>query len=183
MTDVFVGEIQMFGFNFPPKNFLLCNGQLLPIAQYQALFALIGTTYGGNGVSNFQLPNLQGRLPMGQGNGPGLTPRVMGEFAGEENHTLLPTENPQHTHAVQVIPNPTLANNTDVPGPTQVLAQTSYTGTKGAITNVYVADSAPTVPMSSAAVSFVGGQPHSNLMPLLAVNFSISLFGVFPSRN
>ena len=183
MGDFFVGEIQIFGFNFAPKGWAQCNGQLLPISQNQALFSLLGTTYGGDGIRTFQLPNLQGRLPMGQGAGPGLTPRVPGQTFGEENHLLLSSENPNHTHSVAAISNPTLANNTDVPGPTQFLAQTTFSGSAGAITNVYVADPAPGNPMSGSAVGSVGGQPHSNLMPLLALNFCIALNGIFPSRN
>jgi microcystin-dependent protein len=183
MTDFFLGEIQMFGFNFAPKGWAQCTGQLLPIQQNQALFALLGTTYGGNGTTTFQLPDLRGRLPMGQGIGPGLTPRVLGETSGQENHVLLSNENPRHTHQVNTISNPTLANNTDTPGPTQFLAQTTFTGTVGAATPIYVADAAPTIPMNVGAVGTVGGQPHPNLMPLLAINFCIALTGIFPSRN
>jgi len=182
VSEFFIGEIQMFGFNFAPKNWALCNGQLLPIQQNQALFALLGTTFGGNGTTTFQLPNLQGRLPMGQGNGQGLSPRVMGETTGAEQHQLLSSENPSHGHAVNVISNPTLANNTDVPGPTQFLAQTTFAGT-GPAPLLYVSDTGPTNPMSPSAVGSVGGQPHNNLMPLLTVNFCICLSGIFPSRN
>jgi microcystin-dependent protein len=183
MSDFFMGEIQMFGFDFAPKGWAQCNGQIMAIAQNQALFSLLGTTYGGDGIRTFQLPDLRSRLPMGQGSGPGLTPRVLGEIVGEENHTLLAAENPLHTHSVAAISNPELANNTNVPGPTQFLAQTTFSGPAGAITNVYVADPAPNNPMNASAVSTVGGQPHSNLMPLLAVNFCIALNGIFPSRN
>jgi microcystin-dependent protein len=181
MSDPFVGEIQMFGFDFAPKNWALCNGQIMSIQQNQALFSLLGTTFGGNGTTTFALPNLQSRIAAGQGNGPGLTGRVLGEIIGEENHTLLPNENPSHSHAVNVISNPTLANS-DVPGPTQYLAKTTYSGT-GFAPKLYAADSAPTSAMSPAAVGQVGGTPHPNLMPLLTVNFCIALFGIFPSRN
>ena len=183
MSDFFVGEIQMFAFNFAPRGWVQCAGQLMPIQQNQALFALLGTTYGGNGTTTFQLPDLRGRLPVGQGSGPGLTRRVLGATMGEENHLLLPPENPQHSHPVMVISNPNLANNTDVPGPTQFLAQTTFTGTAGAATPLYVADPAPAVPLNGAAVGMTGGQPHPNLMPLLAINFCIALTGIFPSRN
>jgi microcystin-dependent protein len=181
MSDAFVGEIQMFGFDFAPKNWALCNGQILSIQQNQALFSLLGTSFGGNGTTTFALPNLQSLIPAGQGNGPGLTPRVLGETIGEENHALLATENPSHSHAVNVISNPTLAN-TDVPGPTQFLTKTTYTGT-GPAPQLYASDSAPGSAMSAAAVGQVGGTPHANLMPLLTVNFCIALFGIFPSRN
>jgi microcystin-dependent protein len=183
MTDFFVGEIQMFAFDFAPKNWALCNGQLLAIAQNQALFSLLGTTYGGDGVRTFALPDLRGRLPMGQGTGFGLSPRTLGQTLGEESHTLLASETPTHTHSVNVISNPTLTSNTDAPGPTQFLAQTTYSGSVGATTNVYVPDPAPNNAMSAAAVSTTGGQAHDNLMPLLTVNFCIALFGVFPARN
>jgi microcystin-dependent protein len=183
MSVFFVGEIQLFGFNFAPKNWALCNGQVMSIAQNQALFSVLGTAFGGNGSTTFALPDLRGRLPMGQGNGPGLTPRTLGQAFGEENHTLIASETPTHTHSVNVISNPTLANNTAVPGPIQFLAQTTYSGSDGAITKIYEPDRAPGNAMNPAAVGTVGGQPHSNLMPLLAVNFCICLFGVFPSRN
>jgi len=183
MTDFFVGEIQIFGFNFAPKNWAICNGQLLSIQQNAALFSLLGTTYGGNGVTTFALPDLRGRLPMGQGQGPGLSPRGIGDRFGEESHTVLVSETPQHTHPVNVISNPTIANNTDVPGPTQFLAQTTFTGSAGTTTNVYVADSNPGNVMNSVAVGPTGGQPHNNVMPLLALNFCIALSGIFPSRN
>jgi microcystin-dependent protein len=183
MSDPFIGEIQIFGFDFAPKGWAKCNGQTLAITQNQALFAVIGTTFGGNGVSTFQLPNLQSRVPVGQGNGQGLSPRVMGATFGEETHVLLYNETPLHNHSVAAISNPTLANNTDVPSPTQFLAQTTFTGPVGAVTNVYVPDSAPKNSMSGAAIGNTGGQSHSNLMPLLAVNFCIALNGIFPSRN
>jgi microcystin-dependent protein len=182
MSDFFVGEIQIFGFAFAPKNWALCNGQLLSITQNTALFSLLGTTFGGDGVRTFALPDLRGRLPMGQGNGPGLTPRVLGQSFGEENHTLLVTENPGHSHAVNAIAAPTLTNNTDVPGPTLLLAQTASTGQGGTV-NLYVPDPQPASAMSAAAVGVTGGQSHSNLMPLLTVNFCIALSGIFPSRN
>jgi microcystin-dependent protein len=182
MSDFFLGEIQMFGFDFAPKNWAKCNGQLIAIAQNQALFAVLGTTYGGDGVRTFALPDLRSRVPVGEGTGPGLSPRVMGQIFGEENHTLLVTEMPSHTHTVAAISNPTVANNTYIPGPTQFLAQTNFTGT-GTNTDVYVPDSAPTSPMDPTAVGKTGGLPHTNLMPLLAVNFCIALSGIFPSRN
>lgn len=183
MSTFFTGEIQLFGFNFAPKNWAQCNGQILPISQNQALFSLLGTVYGGNGVTTFALPDLRGRLPMGQGQGPGLSARTLGQALGEESHTLIATQTPTHTHSVNVISNPTLANNTAVPGSTQFLAQTTFSGPDGATTNIYVPDSAPGNAMNTAAVGTTGGQPHSNLMPLLAVNFCICLSGVFPTRN
>jgi microcystin-dependent protein len=183
MTDFYLGEIQMFGFDFAPKGWALCNGQLLGISTNTALFSLLGTNYGGDGVRTFALPDLRGQLPMGQGNGPGLTPRVLGKTTGEASHVLLASETPAHTHSVNVISNPVLANSTDQPGPTQFLAQTTFSGSVGSPTLVYVPDSHPNNVMNGAAVGLTGGQPHSNLMPLLAVNFCIALVGIFPSRN
>jgi microcystin-dependent protein len=183
MGTFFTGEIQLFGFNFAPKNWAQCNGQLLPINQNQALFSVLGTAFGGNGTSTFGLPDLRGRLPMGQGNGQGLSARTLGQAFGEENHTLLASETPAHNHSVNAISNPTLNNNSALPGSTQFLAQTTFRGPDGATTNIYVPDNAPGNAMNTAAVGTVGGQPHSNLMPLLAVNFCICLSGVFPTRN
>jgi microcystin-dependent protein len=183
MSDFFMGEIQMFGFGYAPKGWMQCNGQLLSINQNTALFALLGTHFGGDGVRTFALPDLRSQLPMGQGDGPGLSPRVLGEKVGEENHTLLPTENPKHLHSVAVISNPVLANNTDLPGTSQLLAQTNYNGPLAVPTQLYVPDSAPKNTMNGAAIGATGGQPHSNLMPLLAVNFCIALYGIYPSSN
>jgi microcystin-dependent protein len=183
MSDFFLGEIEMFGFDFAPKGWALCNGQLMPLQSNQALFSLLGTAYGGDGIRTFGLPDMRGRLPVGQGTGPGLTARVIGEFFGEENHTLLSTETPQHSHTVAVISNPDLANNSAQPGPTEFLAQTTFSGPAGQTTLVYVPDANPTNPMSASAVGKAGGSPHTNLMPLLALNFCICLTGIFPSRN
>jgi microcystin-dependent protein len=183
MTNFYLGEIQMFGFNFAPKNWALCNGQLMNIQQNTALFSLLGTTYGGNGTTTFQLPDLRGRLAQGQGQGPGLTNRVLGEVDGVEAYTLLVTETPQHNHSVNVISNPTLGNNTDAPGNTQLLAQTTYSGSAGAATNLYVQDNPTTNAMGALTIGSTGGQPHTNIMPTLVVNFCICLSGIFPSRN
>jgi microcystin-dependent protein len=183
MSDFFMGEIQIFGFGFPPRGWMQCNGQLLSITQNSALFALLGTVYGGDGIRTFALPDLRSTLPMGQGSGPGLTPRTMGEKAGEETHTLAVSETPKHSHSVEVISNPDLTKNTDLPGTNQFLAETTFSGDDGAITNLYVPDSAPSHTMSSSAIGLTGGQPHSNLMPLLAVNFCIAMSGIYPSRN
>jgi len=183
MSDFFVGEIQMFGFGFAPKGWMQCNGQLLSITQNSTLFALLGTVYGGDGIRTFALPDLRSCVPMGQGNGPGLTPRTMGEKAGEETHTLSVSETPKHSHSVAVISNPVLANNTDLPGTNQLLAQTTYSGNDAAPTQMYVPDNAPSHTMASTAIGLTGGQSHSNLMPLLAVNFCIAMSGIYPSRN
>jgi microcystin-dependent protein len=162
--DPYIGEIRMFCGSFAPQNWALCNGQVLSIADNQALYSLIGTTYGGDGVNTFALPNLQSRVPIHQGGG-----YVLGQPGGEENHTLSASELPSHTHAVAAL---TAANAT---GP----AGAVYGGNSTAI---YAA--APSTTMNAGVVvANSGGQPHSNIMPYQAVNFIIALFGIYPSQN
>lgn len=175
MSTPYIAQISAFGFNFAPRSWAQCNGQLLPIAQSQALFSLLGTTYGGNGQTTFGLPNLQGRAPMHYGTGAGLTMRSLGEVSGEENHTLTVTEIPTHNHggvAGPMTASPA-AGNLNAPG-TQVPAVTTrplYTDTgNGSL-------GAPVV--SNAGNS----QAHSNMQPYLCINFCICLQGIFPSRN
>jgi len=161
----YLGEVKMISFNFPPKGWAFCNGQLMAIQQNQALFAILGTTYGGNGIQTFALPNLQGRTPFHMGNG-----FVLGQAGGEANHTLLITEMPSHTH----IPN---ANGSVSD---QLSPSPNFWGGGQA---AYAAGPFDT-PMAVAAVSNAGGgQPHPNESPYLVINFVIALQGVFPSRN
>jgi microcystin-dependent protein len=183
MTQPYLGEIEIFGFNFAPKGWLICAGQTLPINQNQALFSLLGTTYGGNGINTFNLPDLRGRLAMGQGNGQGLTPRVIGETGGEVNHTLLISETPAHTHTLNAAQN--VSNPVNTPSSAVVLSQTTGRAAGGGTltVNLYASDTAPSQPMASAAVGATGGQPHANMMPYLALNFCIAMSGLFPSRN
>jgi microcystin-dependent protein len=163
MSEPFLSEIRVFSFNFAPKGWAMCNGQLMPINQNQALFSLLGTTYGGNGQTTFALPNLQGSAPMHTGAGHGL-----GEKAGEVNHTLTLAELPAHTHLVTGS-----AANGSVPGP----------GIPAAVNNVY-GPPGSSVGLLPASLSGAGGsQPHNNMMPFLALNFCIALVGIFPSRN
>ena len=185
MAQPFVGEIEIFGFGFAPNGWALCAGQTLPINQNTALFSLLGTTYGGDGISTFNLPDLRGRLAIGQGNGQGLTPRVIGEVGGETNHTLLVTETPSHSHASAAAQNVNVSSNADTPSASVVLSQTTGKASNGgALTvNLYAADSNPSQALASAAVGTTGGQPHNNLMPFLAVLFCFDLVGIFPSRN
>lgn len=173
MSNPFLGEIRVFGFDFAPTGWFMCNGQLLTIAQYTALFSLLGTQYGGNGIANFQLPSLQGQFPLHQGQGAGLTDRVIGETGGEVSVTLLTTEIPAHIHLVEC------AATGGVAGPSGKVFGAGGRGKQPG----YAAGPA-TVAMSSGAVgSTGGGQPHENRPPFLVLNFCIAFNGVFPARN
>ena len=175
MTAPFVAEIRMFGCNFAPKGWAQCNGQLLPISQNTALFSLLGTFYGGDGKSTFALPNLQGSAAMHQGQGAGLSPRVLGEIGGETSVTLLLTEMPLHNHSVMG-QNAHLGSIPTV-DPTQGLG-------KAAGGNPYSSQTDALTQMSPSAISPAGGSlPHNNLQPYLCVNFCIAMQGVFPARN
>ncbi|BBP56688.1 tail fiber protein [Pseudomonas sp. St316] len=194
--EVFMGTIQSFAFNFAPNGWALCNGQTLAVSQYQALFSLLGTYYGGNGTTNFTLPDLQGRLPMGQGNGLGLTPRVIGEVAGTENVTATLNNLPNHTHALAGITASTtlqLANPASNPANTPT-ATNSFIGTSGTgpgAANIYSDQvGASPVPLKGVTTTVSGtvsptgnGLPMAIMNPFLAINFSIALNGLFPSRN
>lgn len=172
MSDPFVGEIRMFAGNFAPNGWALCNGQLIAIAQNTALFSLLGTTYGGDGVSTFALPNMQGRAPVHQGQGPGTSPRSMGESFGQPSVTLTAAQLPLHSHALQASTNAA----TTAYGPASATGNTSPASIYGS--------GSPQVAMASAAVgSAGGGQAHDNMAPYQALNFIISLFGIFPARN
>ncbi len=179
MSENFIGEIRMFGGNYAPRDWALCNGQLLSIAQYSALFALIGTTYGGNGTTNFALPNLQSRLAVGEGAGPGLTPRQIGQTGGSDTVTLSQAQMPAHNHMVVAT---TATGNLTGPSATAVLAAPGGTGS-----SLYVVPGATpitSVSLSPSSVGTTGGnQPHDNHMPSLCVSFIIALSGIFPSRN
>jgi microcystin-dependent protein len=177
--DPFLGEIRMVGFNFAPVGWALCNGQTLSISQYAALFSLLGTTYGGNGTTNFNLPNLQGRVAIHQGNGAGLSPYVIGQVGGAENITLLSNQMPLHNHLVNV--NNQAGISAD---PTnKILAETATSDRTPVLTNSYTTNAA-TGTLAATAVSQSGGnQPHPNLQPYLTVNFIIALTGIFPSRS
>lgn len=166
MSEPFLSEIRLMSFSFPPKGWALCNGQLLPINQNQALFSLIGTTYGGNGQTNFALPDLRGRVPMHEGNG-----HVIGEKAGEETHTLTANEMPAHLH-------PLLGTSQSLGGtavPTGALL--------GEVADAYgpVQDLTTLAPQSVTSAG--GSQPHPNQQPYLALSFCIALQGIFPSQN
>lgn len=171
MSEPFVSEIKLVAFNFAPRGYALCNGQLLPINQNQALFSLLGTTFGGNGTTNFALPDLRSRTPLHMGTGPGLPNYVMGQVSGEETHAITVAELPTHTHFVT-----TSSNNSDLGLPT---ANFFGGGGLNAFSNT------PDLQMSGAAISTGGGAGlgHDNMQPYLAVNMVIALVGIYPSRN
>lgn len=178
MSSPFVAEIRMFGFNFAPKGWAFCDGQLLPISQNTALFSLLGTFYGGDGKSTFGLPDLQGNSPMNQGQGPGLSQRFVGESAGQQAVTLIQTEMPAHNHVMNCYSG---AADSDSPGPT---ATWSSTGGGRLGPNLYTASNTSPVNMSTLALGFAGTSlPHNNMPPYLTVNFCIALQGVYPARS
>jgi microcystin-dependent protein len=174
MSEPFIGEICMFAGNYPPTGWAFCNGQLLSISQNQALFALLGTAYGGNGTTTFALPDLRGRMPIHFGGVPGLTNRDIGQSGGSAAVALTQQQMPAHTHTLSA----TNGNgNQESP-----LGNAWATESQG-ITNLY-SNATPTTMMSAQAISAAGnGQPHENRSPFLAINFIIALTGVFPSRN
>src|ERR1041385_1018423 len=174
MADPFVAEIRIFPFNFAPKGWAWCDGQLLPLSQNTALFSLLGTTYGGNGKSNFALPDLQGRAPMHPGQGPGLSLHDSGETGGSETVSLLESEIPSHSHGLECLA--AVGNRTTPVGNTiaRVTGATPYLPPAGAAL----------VNMSDQALAPAGGdQPHNNMMPYLTFYFCIALQGVFPPRT
>lgn len=177
MSSPFLGEIKMVGYNFAPRGYAFCNGQLMPIAQNAAVFALLGTTYGGDGTTTFRLPNMQGRVPMHQGNGPGLTSRVLGESGGTENVTLTSTNLPAHAHAVS-IPASTTVGNASAPAPANKLAVSSLRGD-----NQFTSGTTDTTLAPFNSNNTGSGTAISVMQPFLVVNFIIALQGVFPSRN
>jgi microcystin-dependent protein len=182
MSDVFLGQILMFGGNFAPRNFAFCNGQLLPIANNQALFALLGTTYGGDGVTTFALPDLRSRLPVQVGQGTGLSNYAQGQSGGSQTATILVANTPAHNHTLQATQ--TIATTNTIG--TSVLPGQPTVGNPPAFYGDQQQGQPPLVPQQLAAgsCSLVGGsQPHSNLMPSLCVTFIIALQGIFPSRN
>jgi len=178
MSQPFLGEIKIVPYNFAPRGWAFCQGQLLPIAQNTALFSLLGTTYGGNGQSTFALPDLRGRRAYHEGAGPGLTPMTLGEMSGTETVTLITTEMPQHNHSVRAARGAT-TEPSDLP--TGAAWSNEVLGTPQ--NQPYTAGAAD-VAMSPASISIAGGsQPHENRPPYLALHFVIALQGIYPSRN
>jgi microcystin-dependent protein len=174
MSEAFVAEIRIFAGNFPPKGWALCNGQLMAISSNTALFSLLGVQYGGNGTSNFALPNLQGMAPMHAGTGPGLTPRVQGEIGGEQTVTLNSSEVPGHTHTYSA----------GAGGRGNVSSVAGHVNTDAAaLTNIYGAAADGTVMNPGMIQPTPTSVPHENMQPYQVLNFIIALQGIFPARN
>jgi microcystin-dependent protein len=176
MSSPFLGEIRPFPYSFAPKGWAMCQGQILPISQNTPLFSLLGTNYGGNGTSNFGLPNLVGSVPMHYDTGPGLSTYIIGETGGSSTVTVLPTQLPSHGHSLNAFVGrgPKAGNSP---------ASTVLTSSGGS--DVYDT-TAPPVPaaLDPTAIQFTGGsQPHNNMMPYLVINFCIALTGIFPARS
>ena len=168
MSEPFLGEIKIMSFGFPPKGWAMCNGQLLPINQNQALFSLLGTTYGGDGRVNFGLPNLQARTPIHVGNG-----HTLGEIAGEQAHTISISEVPTHTHTASAA---NVAATSNAPSNARMISQSVGANMYAAASNLQA--------MAPQALATVGGsQPHLNMQPYLTLNFCIALQGIFPSQT
>ena len=173
MADPFVAEIRIIPWNFAPRGWAFCDGQLLPISQNTALFSLLGTTYGGNGASNFALPDLQGRAVMQPGQGPGLSLHDLGETGGSETVSLLESEMPSHAHNLVAYSG---VADQRAPASNRVLARSSNA-------TPYTA-SAPTQSMNYSSLAPTGGdQPHNNMQPYLTLNFVIAMQGIFPPRG
>ena len=171
MSEPFLAEIRIVGFDFAPRSWAFCDGQILPINQNQSLYSLLGTTYGGDGRTSFGLPELRGRAPMHAGSGPGLTARTLGARSGEEIHTLSTAEMPAHSHGVT---GRTADATSADPGPAHALARVS--------SPLY--GDTPTGELAASSLTATGGgQAHENMQPYLALRFCIALQGLFPSRN
>ena len=175
MSEPFLAQVMMAGFNFAPRGWAMCFGQLLPISQNTALYSLLGTTYGGDGKATFALPDLQGSAVVHAGTGQGLTPRELGETGGEDSISLISIETPAHTHLVQ-----TFNNGGDMPTP-----QGNYLAAANDGSSIYsntLAGQQQLMGMMTVGVTG-GSQPHNNMQPYLAITFCIALEGIFPARN
>ena len=175
MSNPYIGEVRIFGFNFAPRGWAQCNGQLLSISQNTALFSILGTYYGGNGQSTFGLPNFEGSVALGQGSGAGLQTYSLGESAGSQSVTVLMSEMPSHTHTMQGLEGRGLTAHA-----TPVAGDALITSSGGSA----YAPGSPNVQMLPQSVTVAGGsQPHNNMMPSLVLNYCICMQGVFPARN
>ena len=182
MTSPFLGQIQPFGFNFAPRGWAACNGQLLSISQNTALFSLLGTFYGGNGTSNFALPNLQSSVPLGMGQGTALSPYDLGEAGGVEGVTLLSAEMPSHNHTFS---GTTAAANDKAPVAGAALATSTAPGPVSPASSYYSANNQAGTSINLNTVArYVGqGLAHTNIQPYLTLNFCIAMQGIYPARN
>lgn len=177
MLEPYIGEITLFAGNFAPRGWAFCQGQLLSIAQNTALFSILGTTYGGDGRTNFALPDLRGRAPIGFGQGPGLPSYELGEMGGEPSHTLTYPEMPAHSHAVQAAGVASGGSSASPGGGTWASST--------ARDNIY-SDAAPDTPMAGGNISIGAAgnsQPHNNMQPYLGLNYIIALEGIYPARS
>lgn len=172
----YIAALMFFAGNFAPRGWAFCNGQILSIAQNTALFALLGTTYGGNGSTTFALPDFRGRTAVGTGQGPGLPSIILGQMGGEPTHTLLITEIPAHNH---LIPANTGNGNANTPAPANTLAK--LVDSRSNALNVY-STAAPNGNLGATSITG-GSQPHNNMQPYLGMNYIICMEGIFPSRN
>lgn len=179
MADAYIGEIRIFAGNFPPKDWAFCDGSLLAIQRNTALFSILGTTYGGNGTSTFALPNLNGRVPIGAGTGPGLTQRYLGEEVGSQTVTLLATEMPAHAHSPMGHGEKGTTND-----PTGAIWGEYSTTSHSGVTKTNLYNATADVQMAAQALGTAGNsQPHNNMQPYLGVNFIICMRGIFPPRD
>jgi microcystin-dependent protein len=182
MSEPFLGQITVYPYNFAPSGWLDCSGQLLPISQNAALFSLLGTQYGGNGTSNFALPDLRGRIPLGQGQSPGGSGYVMGEVAGDENVTIVAPTMPQHSHSLIATTAEGSLNN-----PSGLILAKPQTGGGrgggGAQGDIYNPGNVDT-PLALTSLGSVGGSlPHNNIQPTLVLRYCIAMQGIFPQRG
>ncbi|WP_409342785.1 phage tail protein [Paenibacillus sp. MBLB4367] len=174
MADPYTGEIRIFAGNYAPNGWAFCNGQLMPVSNYPALFSVLGTRYGGNGTTNFALPNMMGCVPMHQGAGQGLTPRIVGAAGGSDSVTLITNEMPLHSHQVKA------ASKSAQSSPANAV-WSKTAGRRG--TPAYV-NEPPNVNMHAEAIGAAGGsQPHNNMQPYLALHFIICIDGIYPPRQ
>lgn len=179
MTQPFISQINLFPYNFAPRNYAICAGQLLAISQNTALFSLLGTNFGGNGTTNFALPSLGSRTAVGRGDGPGLTPRVIGEQWGSETVTLLSTEMPAHNHGFRLYAQNDPTKRTGTPANGNALSAPS-----NAASTAFLPAGTPNTTFAPQMAQFTGNsQPHANQQPYLGLLYCIALQGVFPARN
>lgn len=179
MSDYYIGEIRLFSGKYAPVGWHLCDGSLLAINQYEALYSLVGTTYGGDGQTTFGLPDLRGRLPIGQGTGPGLTARVLAQQVGTETVALTSANGPAHTHYVKTAG---AAANTPIPGPTVTFANTASPTIEYLTSGLGSAVAAPVNPAAATISSEGAGAEHANIMPCAMLNYIIALNGLYPTR-